>query len=95
MLVAASGDEALSLANTHTGDIDLVATDMVMPGMSGRSVVQYVLELHPRTRILFMSGYTNDDVLSRGVVQPAAAFLQKPFTPEQLAHAVRGALDDA
>ena len=95
VLVAASGDEALSLANTHTGDINLVATDMVMPGMSGRSVVQYVVELHPRAKILFMSGYTNDDVLSRGVVQPAAAFLQKPFTPEQLAYAVRGVLDDA
>ena len=95
VLVAASAEEALFLANGHPGDIDLVATDVVMPGMSGRSLVQYVAELHPRVRILFMSGYTNDDVLRRGALDPATAFLQKPFTPDQLSRRVREVLDAA
>lgn len=93
VLTAANGAEALELARTHEGSIDIVATDVVMPQMNGRSLVDQVAESRPGTRVLFMSGYTDDDVMRRGVYQADVIFLQKPFTPEQLRTKVREVLD--
>jgi two-component system cell cycle sensor histidine kinase/response regulator CckA len=93
--VAASGVEALAIPGDPTKSIDAVITDVVMPGMNGRELVEKLVEARPGIGFLFMSGYTDDDVLRRGVVHGETAFLQKPFTPDQLARKVRAVLDRA
>jgi YesN/AraC family two-component response regulator len=91
--VAASGAEALAIALDPKKLIDGVITDVVMPGINGRELVERLVEARPGIGFLFMSGYTDDDVLRRGVFQGETAFLQKPFTPDQLARKVRAVLD--
>jgi two-component system, cell cycle sensor histidine kinase and response regulator CckA len=93
MLVARTGAEALRIVAEYDGAIDLIATDVVMPGMNGSHLVEKVLEARPGIRVLFMSGYTDDEVMRRGVIDGQTAFLQKPFTPDLLAHKVREVLD--
>jgi len=93
VLVARTGAEALRIVANHEGPIDLVATDVVMPEMSGSQLVAEVLKARPGIRVLFMSGYTDDEVMRRGVIDGQTAFLQKPFTPDVLAHKVRAVLD--
>ena len=75
------------------GPIQLLLTDVVMPGGSGRELAESLLGVRPELRVIFMSGYTSDVVLRRGVVEEAVRFLPKPFSPSALAHAVRRALD--
>jgi nitrogen-specific signal transduction histidine kinase/CheY-like chemotaxis protein len=84
VLAAASAQEALDRAAEHRGRIDLLLTDVVMPGMGGRELVESLRPLRPDTRILYMSGYTADGELRRHLVETQAAFLQKPFTPDGL-----------
>jgi two-component system cell cycle sensor histidine kinase/response regulator CckA len=91
--VAAGGAEALVIAGDMLTPIDAVLTDVVMPGMNGRELVEKLLEMRPGIASLLMSGYTDDEVLRRGVQQGDTAFLQKPFTPDQLARKVREVLD--
>jgi signal transduction histidine kinase len=93
VLVARTGADALRIVVEHDGPIDLVATDVVMPEMSGSQLVAKVLKARPGIRVLFMSGYTDDEVMRRGVIDGQTAFLQKPFTPDMLAHKVRAVLD--
>jgi len=93
VLVARTGGDALRIVAEHLGPIDLVATDVVMPEMSGSQLVEKVLKARPGIRVLFMSGYTDDEVMRRGVIDGQTAFLQKPFTPDMLAHKVRAVLD--
>jgi two-component system, cell cycle sensor histidine kinase and response regulator CckA len=93
VLVAGSGAEALELAGTGTGPIDVVVTDVVMPGMSGRSAVEALRALHPSLRVLFVSGYPQDAIAQRGVLDAGVDFLQKPFTPAALLARVRHVLD--
>jgi CheY-like chemotaxis protein len=93
VLVARTGSDALRIVAEHVGPIDLVATDVVMPEMSGGQLVERVLKARPGIRVLFMSGYTDDEVMRRGVIDGQTAFLQKPFTPDMLAHKVRAVLD--
>jgi len=93
VLIARTGAEALRIVAEYKGTIDLIATDVVMPGMNGSHLVEKVLEARPGMRVLFMSGYTDDEVMRRGVIDGQTAFLQKPFTPDLLAHKVRGVLD--
>jgi signal transduction histidine kinase len=93
VLVARTGGDALRIVAEHLGPIDLVATDVVMPEMSGSQLVEKVLMARPGVRVLFMSGYTDDEVMRRGVIDGQTAFLQKPFTPDMLAHKVRAVLD--
>jgi CheY-like chemotaxis protein len=93
VLVARTGAEALQIVAEYDGAIDLIATDVVMPGMNGSHLVEKVLEARPGIRVLFMSGYTDDEVMRRGVIDGKTAFLQKPFTPDLLAHKVREVLD--
>jgi PAS domain S-box-containing protein len=85
--------EAIAFAAEHPGKIDLVATDMVMPGLSGREMVGRIRLKRPEVRVLFMSGYTDDAIMQRGVSEPGTAFLQKPFSGEGLARKVRAVLD--
>jgi PAS domain S-box-containing protein len=85
--------EAIAYAEEHPGKIDLIATDMVMPGLSGREMVGRIRQQRPDVRVLFMSGYTDDAIMQRGVTEPGTAFLQKPFSGEGLARKVRAVLD--
>ena len=93
VLEASNGREALLIARERLDEIDAVVTDAVMPEMGGPELVRHLLELRPGFRTLFMSGYTDDDILRKGELQPGAAFLHKPFSSEQLARALRDVLD--
>jgi two-component system, cell cycle sensor histidine kinase and response regulator CckA len=93
VLDACNGDEALLIAQRHSDPIQLVLTDVIMPGMNGREVADYLTLIHPEAKILYMSGYTDDAVIRHGLINEKTAFLQKPFTPKDLAHKVREILD--
>jgi CheY-like chemotaxis protein len=93
VLEAADGDEAVAAAESHTGSIHLLLTDVVMPHQGGREVVQAVRACRPGLKVLYMSGYTDDGVFRHGVSEAADAFLQKPFSPLGLARRVRAVLD--
>jgi two-component system, cell cycle sensor histidine kinase and response regulator CckA len=90
---ARHGDEALHQLERGTMGIDLVISDVVMPEMGGRELGRRLGALRPALPILFMSGYTGEDVIQRGLLDPGAPFQQKPFTPEGLARKVREMLD--
>jgi CheY-like chemotaxis protein len=92
VLEAAHGAAALEVLDRHAGPVDLVLTDVVMPQMSGRAFAQELERRRPGVRVLFMSGYTDDEILRRGVLAPGVGFLEKPFTAERLLGAVRDGL---
>jgi len=94
VLGAGTGDEALHLVAKHAGALDLLVTDVVMPGMSGRALADRLAGTHPHLKIVYMSGYTADAIGSGGVLDPDMAFLPKPFSADSLAATVRQALDD-
>ena len=81
---AANGREALDHIQEHDGTLDLIVTDVVMPGLDGPGLAERVAALRPALPILFMSGYTDDEIVRRGLLQAGQPFLQKPFTPEGL-----------
>jgi len=93
VLTAFDGADALRQAKDYSGPIHLVLSDVVMPGMSGRVLSEQLAAVRPNLRVLFMSGYTDDDVMRRGILDRRAAFLEKPFTPDQLVSKVRQVLD--
>jgi PAS domain S-box-containing protein len=92
VLEAGSGEEAMKLAVSGVGPIELLLTDVVLPGMNGRVVAERLLTLRPELKVLYMSGYTDDMVVRTGVVAGGTAFLQKPFTAESLLQRVRAVL---
>jgi CheY-like chemotaxis protein len=93
VIEASSGAEALMLAESWPAPIDLVVTDVVLPELNGRETAEALELLRPGIRVLFVSGYTADALLHHRVTESGAPFLEKPFTVEALAGAVRGALD--
>ncbi|HEX9108442.1 MAG TPA: ATP-binding protein, partial [Longimicrobiales bacterium] len=93
VLTAGSGQAALELVRTAPGPIDLLLTDVVMPGMSGRELAEQLVPAYPGMRLLFTSGYTEDAIIRHGVSGNGASFLGKPFTPDELAGKVRTVLD--
>ena len=93
VLSAAGGDEALGVAERHTTRIDLLVTDVVMPGMSGREVALLLKPSHPEMKVLYLSGYPDASIVHQGLLEPGLAFLQKPFGPDVLAAKVRDVLD--
>jgi CheY-like chemotaxis protein len=94
VLAAAGGPEAIELCQGYDGEIHLLLTDMIMPRMSGRELVERVAPLRPSMKILFMSGYTERALARRGASDPRFAFLPKPITPDALLRKVREVLDD-
>ena len=85
VLEAASGREALQKAKEFDGPIHLLLTDVVMPEMSGPELARHVMALRPEIKVIFTSGYTNDAIARQGVLDPAVAFIQKPYRPKALA----------
>ncbi len=93
VLEARRGDEAVAIAVQHAGVIHLLVTDVVMPGMNGREVAEAVARQRPETKVLYLSGYTENAIVHHGIVDRRTAFLQKPFAPDTLARKVREVLD--
>jgi signal transduction histidine kinase/ligand-binding sensor domain-containing protein/CheY-like chemotaxis protein len=93
VLESDSGRAAAALVARYRDPIHLLLTDVVMPAMSGRAVADLVLERHPGTRVLFMSGYTDDTIVHHGVLDPGTEFIEKPFTTETLLRRVQEVLD--
>ncbi|HEY6561998.1 MAG TPA: PAS domain-containing protein [Polyangiaceae bacterium] len=91
-LQAANGPSALAVAAAHPGTIELLLTDVIMPGMSGRELASRLHAARPTTRVLYMSGYTANVIGPEGVLPTDTAFIQKPFTPEALLSRVREVL---
>jgi two-component system, cell cycle sensor histidine kinase and response regulator CckA len=92
VLEAADGSSALQIAENHTGPIHLVLTDLIMPGMSGRSVAENLKTFLPNLKVLYVSGYAEDALVHGDVLRHDATFLQKPFTRDLLATRIRTAL---
>jgi CheY-like chemotaxis protein len=92
VLEASDGAMALRIAAEEVGEIDLVLTDIEMPTLGGRGMVDELHEMSPDIRVLFMSGYTDNEILRRGIRTSETDFLQKPFTAESLCAAVRSVL---
>ena len=93
MLVAAGGKEALAAAEGHAGPIDLLMTDVVMPEMSGRTLTRRLTQRHPGLKVLYMSGYSDEDIAQHGVFEAGIPFIKKPFTPSLLTQKLREVLD--
>jgi len=93
VIEARHGKEGLSVCENREGPIDLLVTDVLMPGIGGRELAERAALLRPDMRILFMSGHTDDAVLNLGIKMHGLPFLQKPFTLLQLAKKVREVLD--
>ena len=93
VMVTQDPEHALDHRTRSGIEIHLVLTDVVMPSMSGRELVQKLTHKYPHLRVLYMSGYTDNVIASGGVLEPGLAFLQKPFTPAVLAQKVREVLD--
>jgi PAS domain S-box-containing protein len=89
VLAAIGGDDALRLFQAHSGAIDVVLTDIIMPGMNGRALAERLVSVKPELRVLYMSGYTDDVIARHGVLEPGTPFLQKPFAPRMLAEKLR------
>jgi two-component system cell cycle sensor histidine kinase/response regulator CckA len=93
VLEASGWQSAIGLAESHGGPIHLLLTDVVMPEMGGPEVASRLSVLRPGIKVLYMSGYTNDAVLRRGLLDAGVAFLQKPFSRNEVARRVRELLD--
>jgi PAS domain S-box-containing protein len=92
VIAAANGPEALATAQEHKGPIDVMLTDVVLPGASGPDIAKQLVASHPSVRVLYMSGYTDDMIVHHGVLKPGLAFVQKPFTGDELARRIREVL---
>jgi two-component system cell cycle sensor histidine kinase/response regulator CckA len=92
---ASHGQEALDLLQGEPGAVDLIITDLAMPLLSGRELAERVALSRPDLPVLFISGYTDDEMIRRGLIEPNKPFISKPFTPDTLAARVRALLDQA
>jgi two-component system, cell cycle sensor histidine kinase and response regulator CckA len=95
VIAAANGNDALQIHQTSSQPIDLLVTDVIMPGMSGRQLSDRLLARQPTLQVLFVSGYTDAEIGPHGVLEPGKAFLAKPYTLDDLVLTVREVLDRA
>jgi DNA-binding NtrC family response regulator len=93
VIEASCGEEALKVFSEAGRDVDLLLTDVIMPGIGGGELVKRATQMRPELRVLYMSGYTDDSVVRHGVSDSEVAFLQKPFTLDMLSRRVREVLD--
>ncbi len=93
VIAASSAEEAIEMAENLADPIHLLLTDVIMPGMSGRQLAESILGKRPHTKIVYMTGYTDDMVMQHNVLGPGVQLLQKPFTRADLAQKVRATLD--
>ena len=93
VMEAKNGAEALDLSQRYPGTVDLLLTDIVMPGINGRLLADQLIQLRPDIKIVYMSGYTGQAVGAHRILDPGSIFLQKPFTRDELARKIREALD--
>ena len=93
VLPAADSHEAMGICSSYPGAVHLLLTDLVLPTASGHELARRLLPLRSQIRVLFMSGYPAETIGERGVLEPDAVFLEKPFTPDALAKKVRQVLD--
>jgi len=92
VIEARSGADAIQFVESHDETIDLVLTDVVMPGMKGRELVERLAKLRSSLKVLYMSAYAEDDAINIGILSPGMAFIEKPFSPDELARKVRDVL---
>jgi two-component system, cell cycle sensor histidine kinase and response regulator CckA len=95
VIAAASGTDAIRIAGEFTQPIDLLMTDVVMPGMNGRELAEVLAASHPQMKVLYVSGHTDDVMVHYAILKPGVAFLQKPFTRDGLAKKVQEVLGDS
>ncbi len=95
VLEADSGEAAIEVARAHAGHIDLLLTDVVMPGMGGGKLANALTEMRPGIRVLYMSGYPDDAIVRHGILDANAAFIQKPFSLDGLSRKIREVLNNA
>ncbi len=93
VIEAASGEQAIQAAEMFAEPIHLLLTDVIMPGISGRQLAERIVSRRPQTKIIYMTGYTDDMVVQHKVLEPGVRLLQKPFTRAELALKVRSTLD--
>jgi CheY-like chemotaxis protein len=93
VLEADSAEQAVAIARSHRDALDLVLTDVIMPGMSGRQVAEAVAQARPGTKVLYMSGYADDALGPHHVLEPGTQLLEKPFAPDVVLRKVRELLD--
>ena len=93
VISAGSPEEALHKVGNHDGEIHLMLTDVIMPGMNGKDVAEKIRETRPAVKLLFMSGYTANVIAHRSMLDPGVQFISKPFTIQQLSVKVRKVLE--
>jgi CheY-like chemotaxis protein len=93
IVLAAAPREALQIGDEHPGGVDLLLTDIVMPGLPGSALARALSVRQPRMQVVYMSGYTAEAIVDQGVLDPSVVFITKPFTARGLASKVREALD--
>jgi PAS domain S-box-containing protein len=93
VLVACDGAQALHMAASHKGTIEVLVTDVVMPRMSGRELASRIVSERPNAKVLYISGYTDDSIFRHGVLEAGVAYLQKPFNLKAVAQKIREVLD--
>jgi CheY-like chemotaxis protein len=93
VLEAANGEEAVNVSENHSGEIHILVTDVILPGMDGKVVSDRLRALRPKLKVVYMSGYPDDIISPRGIVERDVAYLLKPFRPDVLAAKVREVLE--
>ncbi|CAN5871768.1 hypothetical protein BH10CHL1_BH10CHL1_47620 [soil metagenome] len=93
VLAATNGRKALLVGEDYPAPIHLLLTDIIMPELNGSSLAKCLAPLHPTMKVLYMSGYTDNAIVRQAILAAEANFIQKPFTPAQLADKVRAVLD--
>jgi two-component system cell cycle sensor histidine kinase/response regulator CckA len=94
VLSASSGEEALQVSRGYAEQIDLLLTDVVMPGINGREMAEKLLELRPGLKVLYTSGYSAEIITRHGMLHEGNHLIDKPYTPQQLAKKIRQVLDN-